>query len=91
MQKALKLGVSLFRLIPFDNGAVDMFFRYSEKTRRMSVEVLLPPGMASVLPPADSKRMSVINILCDGVDTSEEHTADGTRVKYCMKLRHRNH
>ena len=91
MQKALKLGVSLFRLIPFDKGAVDMFFRYSEKTRQMSVEVLLPPGMESVLPPADSKRMSVINLLCNGVDTSTEDTPEGSRVKYRMKLRHRNH
>ena len=91
MQKALKLGVSLFRLIPFDKGAVDMFFRYSEKTRCMSVEVLLPPGMPTILPPIDSRRMSVINGLCNGVETSEEVTRKGVRVRYRMELRHRNH
>lgn len=91
MQKALKLGVSLFRLIPFDRGAVDMFFRYSEKTRQMSVEVLLPPGMKSVIPTEDCKKLSVINILCKGIETSEEETPEGVRVKYRMELRHRNH
>ncbi|MBQ3240087.1 MAG: amino acid ABC transporter ATP-binding protein [Akkermansia sp.] len=91
MQKALRLGVSLFRLIPFDRGAVDMFFRYSEKTRQMSVEVLLPPGMESILPPKDSKKLAVINVLCNGIETSEEETREGVRVKYRMELRHRNH
>lgn len=91
MQKALRLGVSLFRLIPLDRGAVDMFFRYSEKTRQMSVEVLLPPGMESILPPSDSKKLSVISVLCNGIQTSKEETSEGVRVKYRMELRHRNH
>ena len=57
----------------------------------MSVEVLLPPGMPTILPPIDSRRMSVINVLCNGVETSEEVTRKGVRVRYRMELRHRNH
>lgn len=89
-RKALRLAISLFRLIPLDQGAVDMYFRYSEKTHEMSIEALLPPGMQHQLPPHESNRMSVINVLCSHVERSKESTQEGDRIKYTLQLAHTN-
>ena len=75
-------GNDLFRMLPLNKGTVDFYFRYSEQTREMSMEVLLPIGVPAIELPQNS----AITELCSSVETN--HEAD--RVKYRIKLRHKN-
>ena len=82
MRKAQLIGNVLFRMLPLDKGTLDFYFRYSEQTREMSMEVLLPIGVPAIELPQNS----AITELCSSVETN--HEAD--RVKYRIKLRHKN-
>ena len=82
MRKAQLIGTVLFRNLPLDKGTLDFYFRYSEQTREMSMEVLLPFGVE----PVELENNPVINDLCSEVDYNYEDD----RVKYKLKLRHRN-
>ncbi|MBR5185133.1 MAG: amino acid ABC transporter ATP-binding protein, partial [Akkermansia sp.] len=79
MRKAQLIGNVLFRMLPLDKGTLDFYFRYSEQTREMSMEVLLPIGVPAIEMPQNS----AITELCSSVETN--HEAD--RVKYRIKLR----
>ena len=82
MRKAQLIGNALFRMLPLDKGTLDFYFRYSEQTREMSMEVLLPIGVPAIeLPDTPA-----IKELCSSVETN--HEAD--RVKYRIKMRHKN-
>ena len=82
MRKAQLIGNVLFRMLPLNKGTLDFYFRYSEQTREMSMEVLLPIGVPAIEMPQNS----AITELCSSVETN--HEAD--RVKYRIKLRHKN-
>ena len=82
MRKAQLIGTVLFRNLPLDKGTLDFYFRYSEQTREMSMEVLLPFGVE----PVELESNPVINDLCSEVDYNYEDD----RVKYKLKLRHKN-
>ena len=82
MRKAQLLGNALFRMMPLDKGTLDFYFRYSEHTREMSMEVLLPIGAA----PVNVEGNTVIHELCTKVECN--HEAD--RVKYRLCMRHKN-
>ncbi len=82
MRKAQLIGNVLFRRLPLDKGTLDFYFRYSEQTREMSMEVLLPFGADEV----ELEDASIIRQLCSSVESNIEDD----RVKYKLKLRHRN-
>ena len=82
MRKAQLIGNALFRMMPMDMGTLDFYFRYSEHTREMSMELLLPFGAE----PVDIESSTVIRELCSHVEVNQE--AD--RVKYRLRMRHRN-
>ncbi|MEE1265553.1 MAG: amino acid ABC transporter ATP-binding protein, partial [Akkermansia sp.] len=82
MRKAQLIGNALFRNLPLDKGTLDFYFRYSEQTREMSMEVLLPFGTDEV----DLESSQIIKELCSSVESNIEDD----RVKYKLKLRHRN-
>jgi polar amino acid transport system ATP-binding protein len=82
MRKAQLIGTVLFRNLPLDKGTLDFYFRYSEQTREMSMEVLLPFGVE----PVELESNPVISDLCSEVDYNYEDD----RVKYKLKLRHKN-
>ncbi len=82
MRKAQLIGNVLFRNLPLDKGTLDFYFRYSEQTREMSMEVLLPFGADEV----DLESSQIIKELCSSVESNIEDD----RVKYKLKLRHRN-
>lgn len=82
MRKAQLIGNALFRLMPLEKGTLDFYFRYSEQTREMSMEVLLPIGAE----PVDLETNRVLKELCSCVESN--HEAD--RVKYRLRLKHRN-
>lgn len=82
MRKAQLIGNVLFRKLPLDKGTLDFYFRYSEQTREMSMEVLLPFGADEV----ELEDADIIRQLCSSVESNIEDD----RVKYKLKLRHRN-
>ena len=82
MRKAQLIGNVLFRNLPLDKGTLDFYFRYSEQTREMSMEVLLPFGADEV----DLESSQIIRELCSSVESNIEDD----RVKYKLKLRHKN-
>ncbi len=82
MRKAQLIGNVLFRKLPLDKGTLDFYFRYSEQTREMSMEVLLPFGADEV----ELEDAAIIRQLCSSVESNIEDD----RVKYKLKLRHRN-
>jgi polar amino acid transport system ATP-binding protein len=82
MRKAQLIGNVLFRNLPLDKGTLDFYFRYSEQTREMSMEVMLPFGVD----PIELEDNPIIRELCADVDYNYEDD----RVKYKLKLRHRN-
>ncbi len=82
MRKAQLIGNVLFRNLPLDKGTLDFYFRYSEQTREMSMEVMLPFGVE----PIELENNSIIRELCADVDYNYEDD----RVKYKLKLRHKN-
>ena len=82
MRKAQLIGNVLFRNLPLDKGQLDFYFRYSEQTREMSMEVLLPFGADEV----ELEDAAIIRQLCSSVESNIEDD----RVKYKLKLRHRN-
>ena len=82
MRKAQLIGNVLFRKLPLGKGTLDFYFRYSEKTREMSMEALLPLGAE----PVGLENNKVIAELCSAVEYNME---DG-RVRYKLKLRHLN-
>ena len=82
MRKAQLIGNVLFRNLPLAKGTVDFYFRYSEQTREMSMEVLLPFGVD----PIELENNSIIRELCSDVDYNYEDD----RVKYKLMLRHKN-
>ncbi len=82
MRKAQLIGNDLFRMLPLNKGTVDFYFRYSEQTREMSMEVLLPVGVE----PVGLANRPVICELCCGVDCTREEK----RVRYKLRLKHKN-
>ena len=82
MRKAQLIGNDLFRMLPLNKGTVDFYFRYSEQTREMSMEVLLPVGVE----PVGLANRPVICDLCCGVDCTREEK----RVRYKLRLKHKN-
>ena len=91
MSETRRVSLSLFRLIPLDRGAVDMYFRYSEKTGELSLEVLLPPGMESVFAGLEhAAHMQQIRNVCRSIEESVEETEIGERVRCRLVFRHSN-
>lgn len=82
MRKAQLIGNVLFRKLPLEKGTLDFYFRYSEKTREMSMEALLPLGAE----PVGLENNKIITELCSGV----EYNLEDGRVRYKLKLRHLN-
>ena len=88
-----RLSLSLFRLIPLNRGAVDLYFRYSEKTGELSMEILLPPGMSSILSddsPQSASQLPLIRSMCRSIEESVEETEAGNRVRCRLILKHTN-
>lgn len=86
-----RVSLSLFRLIPLDRGAVDMYFRYSEKTGELSLEVLLPPGMESVFGGMEhAVHMQQIRNVCRSIEEAVEETEIGERVRCRLVFRNLN-
>ena len=80
------------RIFYMDQGEIDLALRYSEKSGLISLEMLMPAGIDSVLHnPAfapDELSMSIIEGLCDKIEeVVEEHPDGGSRLRLSFEIK----
>jgi hypothetical protein len=71
------LAEEVLQVIPLNKGVVDLALRYSEKTGLISLELLMPEGIDSVLHnpdfAPDELSMSIIEGLCEEIEEQGEN------------------
>ena len=81
------LAEEVLQVIPLDKGVIDLALRYSEKTNLISLELLMPEGIDSVLHnpdfAPDELSMSIIEGLCEEI----EEQPQGTRVRLRLEIK----
>ena len=85
------LTEELLQIIPLDKGTVDLTLRYSEKTGLISLELLMPSGIDSVLnnpaSPPDKLSMSIIEGLCETFGEVMEELPDSPRLRLNFEIK----
>ena len=85
------LTEEVLQIIPLDKGAIDLALRYSEKSSLISLELLMPAGISSVLEnpdfAPDELSMSIIGGLCEKIDETMEDTPQGQRLRLCFEIK----
>ena len=84
------LAEEVLQLVPFDKGKIDLTLRYSEKNETISLDLLMPVGIVSVLKDKDFKPdelgMSIVEGLCSEVSEVVEDYPEGPRVRVQFAL-----
>ena len=79
------LTEEILQLVPLDKGEIDLALRYSEKNETVSLELLMPVGVVSVLKDKDFQPdelgMSIVEGLCSEVSEVVEDYPEGPRVR----------
>lgn len=82
------LAEEVLNVVPLDRGDVGLSLRYSKKNGTMSLEILMPQGVPSILNGSDFEldelSMSIISGLCDEMD---EVVDDNARVRLRFQLK----
>ena len=85
------LTEEVLQVIPLDKGEIDMALRYSEKTGMISLELLMPAGIDSILSnkdfSPDELSMSIIEGLCEKIEEVVEEQPQGTRVRLRLEIK----
>ena len=85
------LTEEVLQVIPLDKGTVDLALRYSEKTGLISLELLMPEGIASVLhnpaSPPDELSMSIIEGMSEKIEEVMEKLPDGERLRLRLQIK----
>ncbi len=85
------LTEEVLQIIPLDKGVVDLALRYSEKTGNISLELLMPEGITSVLDnPAyapDELGMSIIEGLSGNIGEAMANLPDGKRLRLSFEIK----
>ena len=85
------LTEEVLQIVPLDKGEVDLSLRYSEKTGGVSVELLMPTGIVSILKDKtfapDELSMSIVEGLCESMHEVIDDTPEGPRVRICFEMR----
>ena len=81
----------MLRVLQLDKGEVDLVLRYSEKTGDVSLELLMPTGIVSILKDKsfvpDELSMSIVKGLCENMYEVVDDTPEGPRVRICFEMR----
>ena len=85
------LTEEVLQIVPLDKGEVDLSLRYSEKTGGVSVELLMPTGIVSILKDKtfapDELSMSIVEGLCESMHEVIDDTPEGPRVRVCFEMK----
>lgn len=84
------LAEEVLQLVPLDKGEVDFALRYSEKDGTVSLELLMPVGVVSVLRnndfQPDELSMSIVEGLCSEMKEVVDDLPEGPRVRVCFTM-----
>ena len=85
------LTEEVLQIIPLDKGEIDLALKYSEKTGGVSLELLMPAGITSVLKDKnfspDDLSMTIVRGLCDHIHEVVDNTPVGPRVRVCFEMK----
>lgn len=85
------LTEEVLQIIPLDKGEIDLALKYSEKTGGVSLEVLMPAGIVSVLKnknfSPDDLSMTIVRGLCENMHEVVDDTPVGPRVRVCFEMK----
>ena len=85
------LTEEVLQIIPLDKGEIDLALKYSEKTGGVSLEVLMPAGIVSVLKnknfSPDDLSMTIVRGLCENIHEVVDDTPVGPRVRVCFEMK----
>ena len=85
------LSEEVLQVIPLNKGTVDLVLRYSEKEKTLSLELLMPDGINSVLNNKDfvpdELSMTIIEGLCDQMYETIKDCPEGPRMNLCFSLK----
>ena len=78
-------------VVPLDKGEIDLALRYSEKDETLSLELLMPTGIFTLLKDKafspDELSMSIIEGLCEEMNEVVDDTPEGPRVRICFQMK----
>lgn len=87
------MAEEILKLVPLDQGEIDLAMRYSEKESSVSMELLFPIGVKSVIDTplfkSDEISFAIINGLCETIDEVMEDEYDGPHLKLRLILKKR--
>ena len=85
------LAEEVLQIIPLDKGEIDLALKYSEKTGGVSLELLMPAGITSVLKDKnfspDDLSMTIVRGLCENIHEVVDNTPVGPRVRVCFEMK----
>jgi len=85
------LTEEVLQIIPLDKGEIDLALKYSEKTGGVSLELLMPAGITSVLKDKnfspDDLSMTIVRGLCENMHEVVDDTPVGPRVRVCFEMK----
>jgi len=85
------LTEEVLQIIPLDKGEIDLALKYSEKTGGVSLELLMPAGITSVLKyknfSPDDLSMTIVRGLCENMHEVVDDTPVGPRVRVCFEMK----
>lgn len=85
------LTEEVLQIVPLDKGKIDLALRYSEKTGLISLELLMPAGIKSVLNnpdfTPDELSISIIEGLCGNIEEHIEQLPDGSRLRIRFEVK----
>ena len=85
------LTEEVLQIVPLNKGEIDLALRYSEKTGSVSLELLMPTGIVSVLKnkdfAPDELSMSIVEGLCETMDEIVDDSPEGPRVRLRFELK----
>ena len=85
------LTEEVLQIIPLDKGEIDLALKYSEKTGGVSLELLMPAGITSVLKDKnfslDDLSMTIVRGLCENIHEVVDDTPVGPRVRVCFEMK----
>ena len=85
------LTEEVLQIIPLDKGEIDLALKYSEKTGGVSLELLMPAGIVSILKDKnfspDDLSMTIVRGLCENIHEVVDNTLVGPRVRVCFEMK----
>jgi hypothetical protein len=78
----------VLKVVPLDRGPVDLALRYSEKEKKVSLELTMPQGVEQVLENdenIDDLAMMIIQGLCQNIEY--ERTSNTGQLRVCLTLK----